>query len=141
MDLKTSLPFLIDANNLDGYWDVLYTTGVNSVYKIEGIKVNVISCILKGAGCDIITESSITPTDDEGWKVRRLQDWKKIPQIHRSGRFLYIRLKQDGDLEVRYRYNSNVNDYITGVGRKKGTLINILTVLMQNCSCFSSSCY
>ena len=101
---------------LDGTWEVTYSGGGDkAIYTIVGSKVNVISCDWNK--CKEINESSIIPTDDET-NYPSTQGWWKVAQIHRSNIFLYVRAKDDGGMEVKYRWSSNIDSVGTGIGIK-----------------------
>ena len=124
-----SFSFYLGTNNVIESWDVTYTrTEVEkdySTYRINGSTVDVISCSFD---CNVITKSSIITTDDET-HYPSTQGWKKILRIHQPHVFLYIRAREDGKLDVKYRWNTNINDVDIGIGIKDGMYSSLIKLL------------
>ena len=106
--------FLLEFN---GIWDVTYSDDGNAAYRIDGRKITVLSCDFDK--CKTNIESTIIPTDNETHYPSR-EGWKKINQIHRVDVFLYIRVNQNGKLDVRY---TTTHTKVTGIGIKRGMFV------------------
>ena len=109
---------------LNGTWATTYLGAQDkATYTIDGSKVKVVWC--SWANCKTITQSTIIPTDDEV-TYTAVQGWKKIPEIHESGKFMYVRVNGHGRLDVNYDNKNGI-----GIKRTLPLIIIVSSIIIR----------